>query len=277
MPMVVVCLSCTVRGCGRPLARRGAAWTCDAGHAFDIARAGYVNLLQPQDRRARVPGDPAEAVAARERSLARGLGTTILTGVADEVRRHLRAREGVVVDLGAGTGELLCTLVAAGVGGAIGIELSSIAITRAVRRCPDATWVVANADRRLPLADGCADVVLSVHARRNPAECARVLARDGRLIVVVPAPDDLIELRTVVGGAPIERTRVEGVVKEHAERFDVTGRARLEERHELDRPALTELLHATYRGARRSAADRLASLRPMHVTLASDMLTLRLR
>ena len=36
----------------------GPRLACDAGHAFDRARSGYVDLLQPQDSRARAPGDP---------------------------------------------------------------------------------------------------------------------------------------------------------------------------------------------------------------------------
>ena len=37
---------------------------CPRGHSFDVARSGYINLLQPQERRSRNPGDSADAVAA---------------------------------------------------------------------------------------------------------------------------------------------------------------------------------------------------------------------
>jgi len=55
-------LACSVRGCGLPLTRRDRALVCSAGHAFDIARSGYINLLQPQDRRSLVAGDSKTAV-----------------------------------------------------------------------------------------------------------------------------------------------------------------------------------------------------------------------
>ena len=44
-------LACSVRGCGRPLEKNDRALVCARGHSYDIARSGYVNLLQPQDRR----------------------------------------------------------------------------------------------------------------------------------------------------------------------------------------------------------------------------------
>jgi len=67
----VVTLLCTVRECRAPLAREAERVVCERGHSFDVARSGYINLLQPQDRRAKSPGDSAEVVAARRRFLER--------------------------------------------------------------------------------------------------------------------------------------------------------------------------------------------------------------
>ena len=47
----------------------------------------------------------------------------------------------------------------------------------------------------LPVRDGAADGLLCVFAPRNPDEFARVLAPGGRLVVVVPTPRHLRELR----------------------------------------------------------------------------------
>ena len=60
-------LLCTVRNCRRPLHREGQRVVCQRGHSFDYARSGYLNLLQPQDRKSKNPGDSAAAVAARRR------------------------------------------------------------------------------------------------------------------------------------------------------------------------------------------------------------------
>jgi 23S rRNA (guanine745-N1)-methyltransferase len=58
-------LLCAVRSCHLPLAREGRRFVCPKGHSFDIARSGYINLLQPQDRRSKDPGDSAAAAAYR--------------------------------------------------------------------------------------------------------------------------------------------------------------------------------------------------------------------
>jgi 23S rRNA (guanine745-N1)-methyltransferase len=133
------------------------------------------------------------------------------------------------------------------------------------------TWIIANADRRLPLADESVSLALSIHGRRNPEECRRVLTADGLLIVAVPAPDDLAELRGEVQGQPAERDRVAGVVAEHARGFAVVEERRVAERHTLGRAALLDLLRGTYRGARASQSARIADLDSLDVTVASDV------
>ena len=264
-------LACTVRECGLLLERRARTFECARGHSYDIARSGYVNLLQPQDRKSLKPGDTSEAVDARARLLASGIGRSILESVVDRLAR-LAPREEVVVDLGSGTGDALGLLRAGTAVTAIGIDLSAAATEHASRRFPDVTWLVANADRRLPLLDGCVDVVLSMHGRRNVAECARVLTGAGKLLVVVPAADDLIELRELVLGEGIVRDRTDALVAEHEPHFSVVERFTLRERHDLAPPALADLLRSTYRGERRAELHKLDAITSFAVTLASEAL-----
>ncbi|HYM21620.1 MAG TPA: methyltransferase domain-containing protein [Vicinamibacterales bacterium] len=271
-------LACTVRGCGQPLARHGRTWTCARGHAYDEARSGYVNLLQPQDRKSASAGDSKDAVDARARLLSRGVGRMLVDEI---VRRATALASGdarspsVVADLGCGPGDVLGTLTAARQFDAVGIDLSTAAVDFAARRFPLVTWVVANADRRLPLADDSVDVVLSIHGRRHPRECARVLKPGGWVIAAVPAADDLVELRERLHGARLDRDRAEAFVAEHSPFFGVRERAVVRERARLDVEAVHDLLRGTYRGARRSESDRVDALGPMDVTLASDVLMLQ--
>lgn len=249
---------------------------CARGHAFDLARRGYVNLLQPQDRKSREPGDARAAVEARAELLAAGVGRAVVDELVRRVTAmHLPPRA-VVLDLGSGTGDALGALAGAGSITGIGIDLSTAAAEHAARRFPDLTWVVANADRRLPIVDRSADVVLSLHGRRNPAECARVLKAGGRLVLAVPAPGDLVELRELVQGARVERDRVDAVLASHAPSFCLQERATVRESHRLEHRDLVALLRATYRGARASAATRVESLTTLEVTFASDVLVLAL-
>ena len=86
-------LLCPVRECHLALLTDGRRRVCARGHSFDRAKSGYVNLLQPQERRSKNPGDTAEAVAARRRLHERGVTEPLLRGI-DEA---LRARPGDVV------------------------------------------------------------------------------------------------------------------------------------------------------------------------------------
>jgi len=276
-----------VRRCGLPLQRRDGTFVCGAGHSYDIARSGYVNLLQPQDRRSREAGDSRAAVEARASLLAAGVGRTLIDAIANRAATldlgRLKAAPTMsdrltaaptIVDLGCGSGDALAALTSrAGTG--VGIDLSTAAVERAARHFPDRTWVVANADRRLPLLDRSVDLVLSLHARRNPAEVVRVLAQTGVLLVAVPAADDLIELREMIQGQRQERDRAGVVLEEHAPLFHLVDRSVVRETLELDREALLNLLRGTYRGVRRGAAQRVAALTRMNVTLASDLLVFR--
>ena len=56
-------LLCPVRCCHTALVREEGRLLCPRGHSFDVARSGYINLLQPQDRRSKHPGDTSVAVA----------------------------------------------------------------------------------------------------------------------------------------------------------------------------------------------------------------------
>src|SRR5512141_2755706 len=80
-------LVCPVRGCRAPLTldRTGRIWACSKHHAFDRARSGYINLLQPQDRRSRKPGDSRETARARRRAADAGLDAPVLDEVLREV------------------------------------------------------------------------------------------------------------------------------------------------------------------------------------------------
>jgi 23S rRNA (guanine745-N1)-methyltransferase len=244
---------------------------CAAGHTFDVARAGYVNLLQPQDRKSLDAGDSREAVAARAALLAAGVGQGVVQTVAHALGALTLADEAVVVDVGAGTGDVLGVAAARWASTAIGIDLSTAAAEHAARRFPASTWVVANADRRLPLLDHSVDVLLSIHARRLPDEAARVLKPSGALIVAVPGADDLIELRAMVQGEGVTRDRTESLVAEHASRFVLRERASVRDRRRLDRALLLALLQSTYRGGRTSAAARVEALDHLDVTLSSEL------
>ena len=127
-----------------------------------------------------------------------GLGVTapLLRGIAE----ILGAQAGdVVLDAGCGDGFYLGTMARETGFDAHGVDISTFAADAAARRFPPGErleWIVANADRFVPYADRSFSIVLSITARMNAAEFRRVLRDDGRLLVALPSPEDLAELRS---------------------------------------------------------------------------------
>lgn len=274
----LITLLCPVRHCGAPLERRGRSLVCARGHSFDLARSGYCNLLQPQDRRSKNPGDPREAVEARRRLLDAGYGNGLLRALREEIAALALRPGAAVLDVGCGEGHYLGSLAAETNLEAHGVDLSVPAVDLAARRYPGVTWIVANADRFLPYAPGSFDLVLSLDSRLNPGEMRRVLAAEGRLLVAVPAPDDLVELRAAVLGEGVLRDRLERAAGLLAPDFELEDRRTVRETVRLDAAALRDALAATYRGARASRLarlDEIPTMETMEVTLAHDLARFR--
>jgi 23S rRNA (guanine745-N1)-methyltransferase len=250
-------LLCPVRDCRRQLIREPKRVACPLGHSFDIARSGYINLLQPQDRRSREPGDSAEAVAARRRLHDRGIAESLLGDIAEMARV---SSVDSVLDAGCGDGYFLGSIASRTGCGAHGIDISVPAIEAAARRYPGCEWIVANADRFVPYAAAAFSVVWSITARMNPAEFRRVLREDGRLLVAVPAPDDLIELR----GAG--RDRVARTAEEFSAYFSLAEQRRATTGVDLDAAAVEDVLLSIYRPMRSRPVTAI------HVTFSLDLL-----
>lgn len=269
-----VTLACPVAGCRRPLRREGGGLRCARAHAFDLARSGYVNLLQPRDRRSARPGDAPAALAARSRLLARGVEAAITTALAALVAPD---SAGAVLDVGCGEGDFVATVAGRSGAEGHGLDLAVGAIDAAARSHPALHWVVANADRVLPYADGSFSRLTSINARRNPAEFRRVLRDDGVLLLVVPASDDLVELREHVLGAGIARDRVPGALAEFESLFTLERHERIRQTARLDAAAARDAMTGSYRAGRTSRLERLDTIPDLEVTLSRDALVLRPR
>ncbi len=212
---------------------------------------------------------------ARRRLLEAGYGEGLLRALREEIAA-LGLRPGAaVLDVGCGEGYYLGSLAAEIDLEGHGVDLSVPAVDLAARRYPGITWIVANADRFLPYAPGSFDLVLALDSRLNPGEMRRVLAPGGRLVVAVPAPDDLVELRVAVLGEGVLRDRLERAAGLLASDFELEERRTVRQQARLDAAALRDALAATYRGARESRQARVEALGEMEVTLAHDLARFR--
>jgi 23S rRNA (guanine745-N1)-methyltransferase len=253
-------LLCPVRDCHLALKRDGHRLVCTRGHSFDAARSGYFNLLQPQDRRSKQPGDTVDAVAGRRRLHDLGVTQPLLDAIGDLAAVK---REDIVLDAGCGDGFYLGMLARKSGCDAHGVDISTAAVDAAAKRYPECEWIVANADRFVPYADRSFSLVLSITARMNSSEFRRVLRDDGRLLVAIPAPEDLIELR----GAG--RDRVARTIVTFAHDFNLIDQRRVTTVAALDADAVRDVLHSIYRPLQAKPPEA------MRVTFSLDLLLFR--
>jgi len=258
-------LLCPVRDCRMALARQVDVTNhgrvlCPRGHSFDVARSGYINLLQPQERRSRTPGDTTAAAAARRRLHDSGVTEPLLRALAEMLAA---SPADSVLDAGCGDGFYLGSLAQLTGCDAHGVDISTPSVDVAARRYPACEWIVANADRFLPYSDSSFSIVLSITARMNSSEFRRVLRPGGRLVIGLPAPDDLMELR----GAG--RDRVPRTVQTFEQEFTLVDRRRVTTAADLDAAAVHDVLLSIYRPRRTEPP------KAMRVTFSLDLLLFR--
>lgn len=255
-------LVCPVWNCHKLLLREQRRLVCPDGHSFDMARSGYINLLQPQERRSKQPGDSAAAVEARQRLHDRGTTAPLL----DAIAAITRASAGdTVLDAGCGDGFYLGSLATRVGFDAHGVDISGPAIRAAARRFPPVEgkfeWIVGNADRFIPYKDDSFSLVLSITARMNAPEFRRVLKKDGRLLVAIASPEDLAELR-----GP-GRDRVTRTLETFAPDFTLIDQRRATMKADLDADAVRDVLLSIYRPMRAQPIDAA-----MRLTFSLDLL-----
>jgi 23S rRNA (guanine745-N1)-methyltransferase len=232
-------LLCPVRDCHQPLTPDDRRFVCPRNHSFDVARSGYINLLQPQDRRSRHPGDTAAAIAGRRRLHESGVTAPLLDAIS-EFAAPIAAD--TILDAGCGEGSVLGILQRRTSCDAHGVDISIPAIDAAARRYPECHWIVANADRFVPFGDRSFSLILSITARVNVPEFHRILKPGGRLLIALPAPDDLVELRGSGRDDRVART-----IEAAGPAFALIGQRRATTTADLDAVTVQDVLHTIYR------------------------------
>jgi 23S rRNA (guanine745-N1)-methyltransferase len=237
---VVRFLCCPVCGSGLECGR--STLHCSQGHAFDVARQGYVNLLAGK----RVPGnaDTSTMVEARERFLATGHYAALAQLLAECAVESLESGvEGsCILELGAGTGYYLARVLerCPGVPG-LALDISKFAARRAARAHARIAAVVADGAKRFPVRTASAALALSIFAPRNASELHRVLGPRGMLLVATPTSRHLRELIEPLGLLHVDERKEERLHAQLSSLFEPQRRHSLELTLRLSRQDITHL------------------------------------
>ncbi len=275
-PDLVAVLRCPV--CADALALTGRTARCAQGHAYDLAKQGYLNLLPSASNG--IEGDSAGMVGARTVFLGRGHYAPIRDALILRAAEYLRPdSDELVVEVGAGTGYYLSGVTGRSRPG-LALDVSRYAARRAAKVDPMIGSVVCDAWRELPVVDGAAQVLLNVFAPRNATEMARILRPDGVLLVVTPNPDHLAELIDVLGMVSVDEDKERRLQDALGGTFVETGREVIAEPMRLDRTAVEQLVLMTPSARHippHELAERIAVLpEPALVTLSVTLTTWQL-
>ena len=191
--------------CALPLSRQGNAMKCEKGHSFDIAAAGYCNLLMAS-RPGDFIGDSKEMVAARRQFLDTGAYQPLREALCSLVLESAPKKAVCVLDAGCGEGYYTGAVAKALSDSGreltmIGADISKSATAYAAKRDKLSQYITANS-YKLPVMDKSADIILSLFAPCPAEEFMRILAPAGKVIMAVPGAEHLWELKEAIYDEP---------------------------------------------------------------------------
>ncbi len=193
--------------CGEVLTEQSGCLRCSKGHSFDKARSGYVNLIPPNAKHAKVPGDNKLMVNARRDFLEKGYYAPFAKAVAEVAVRYLGERSHpVVLDAGCGEGYYTAAIadaLAATRPDVMAVDISKFAAEKCARRCPDARCAVASV-YHLPIQTESCDGVVSLFSPYCGEEYLRVLKPGGIFLMGIPGRLHLWELKKALYDEPYE-------------------------------------------------------------------------
>lgn len=179
-------LRCPV--CGRVMGIKANTLACESGHAFDIAKEGYVNLLRSGKSGDRV-GDDKMSARCRRDFLNKGYYQIL----QDYLKSLFIQHQGALLDICCGEGYYTSALAANENLQVYGFDISREMIRLAAKRGGAACFVANLAS--IPVADCSFDFAVHLFAPFQEAEFSRILKDTGRLYTVVPGSHHLYGLK----------------------------------------------------------------------------------
>ena len=183
--------------CKKELIREAGRYTCVAGHSFDIAKEGYVNLLlgsKSGDKR----GDAKFSARSRRDFLSKGYYAPLKDALVD----LFRDKSGSLMDICCGEGYYTSALAENLSLQVYGFDISREMVRLAAKR-GGATCFVANM-AAIPVAEDSFDYAAHLFAPFMEGEFCRILKPGGRLYSVIPGKFHLFGLKQALYENPYE-------------------------------------------------------------------------
>ncbi len=209
--------------CGARLSLVGKSLVCESAekrHVYDVASSGYVNLLPPGRKKNAVTGDSRELVRSRTAFLSTGHYDAVSDAAAHLAAKLVRPSDGpfAFADFGCGEGYHTCRIAGAladkgvpVVG--VGFDASKYAAEAGAKRAARSgfsTLALNDSPRgaalcffagnffRPPVFPSSLSCVISMFAPVAYGAADRVLREGGGIVVLIPGPDHLIEMRDLI-------------------------------------------------------------------------------
>jgi 23S rRNA (guanine745-N1)-methyltransferase len=241
--------SCPVCGTDMSLGE-SASLCCSNKHSFDLARQGYVNLLPGKAKASKYDQILFKSRLALHQS---GFFSELLSALASAISTYVSFNPGeqlVILDAGCGEGSHLAHLVTqiSSQGQqtlGIGLDIAKDGIRLAAATHSGLLWCVADLARS-PLQAAQFDVILNILSPANYAEFRRLLKPGGMVIKVIPGPNYLQELRTILyADSSKESYQNEDSLQHFAQQFELLDSQHIDYQQELIAATLGHLLQMT--------------------------------
>lgn len=242
--------------CIQPLQCEPHLYACPNGHHFDLAKAGYVNLLVTHSTKSH--GDDVRMVEARQAFLSQGHYRPLMNVILETIAS---LEISSLVDLGCGEGTYTNAIAQREIQ-VIGIDLSKTALKRAAKGSK-AIYVLANLTQT-PLMDHSVDAALSIFSPFDLNEVHRIIRH--AFIVVRPLPEHLHELKAelypTVRPNPMPTLTLEGM--HHVHRSSVIFSMPLDHFSLMALLEMTPYIHTSPQ----AGIERIRTLEALSVTAA---------
>ena len=214
-------------------------WRCEQGHCFDQSKFGYINLLPVNKKNSIDPGDSKEMLQARRTFLEAGGYDPLLKKITETIQHLPSEAASTVVGLDCGSGEGYFTgHLAENLDNSLllGVDIAKIGMQMAAKKYKQCSFAVAS-NFDLPIHDETCDFVIRNFAPGKNEEFSRVLNSEGKLIVIAPAENHLVNLRKRVYEKVSDFNEIDV-----GDGFELTNSDQVEFNFELNTPELVQSL-----------------------------------